>query len=101
MSQLSPILRGLPNNQLAFWCPGCQMAHVVAVGEGAQWTYNQNPEKPTISPSIKVTHPWWVAETEQYEARVCHSFVVDGKIQFLLDSWHPLAGRVVALPEFL
>jgi hypothetical protein len=31
--------------------------------------------------------------------RVCHSFVTDGKIQFLGDCTHALAGQTVELPE--
>jgi len=29
----------------------------------------------------------------------CHSFVVDGRIQFLQDSEHELAGQTVDLPD--
>ena len=29
----------------------------------------------------------------------CHSFVRDGKIRFLADSYHELAGQTVDLPE--
>ena len=29
----------------------------------------------------------------------CHSFVTDGRIQFLADCTHPLAGQTVDLPE--
>ena len=31
---------------------------------------------------------------------VCHSFVTDGRIQFLGDCTHSLAGQTVDLPEF-
>jgi hypothetical protein len=31
---------------------------------------------------------------------VCHSFVTDGKIQFLSDCTHALAGQTVALPDW-
>jgi hypothetical protein len=30
---------------------------------------------------------------------VCHSFVTDGRIQFLTDSNHALAGQTVDLPD--
>jgi hypothetical protein len=32
--------------------------------------------------------------------RVCHSFVVDGRIQFLGDCTHHLAGQTVDLPPW-
>jgi hypothetical protein len=31
---------------------------------------------------------------------VCHSFVTDGRIQFLTDCTHAFAGRTVDLPEW-
>jgi hypothetical protein len=31
---------------------------------------------------------------------VCHSFVTDGRIQFLNDCTHPLAGQTVDIPEW-
>jgi hypothetical protein len=31
---------------------------------------------------------------------VCHSFVIDGRIQFLSDSTHVLAGQTVDLPKW-
>lgn len=57
---------------------------------GPSWEYNLNPEKPTLEPSILATAgPGWV----------CHSFVRDGRIQFLGDCTHSLAGQTVDLPE--
>jgi hypothetical protein len=32
--------------------------------------------------------------------RQCHSFVTDGKIQFLPDCYHSLKGQTVELPEW-
>lgn len=48
-------------------------------------------EKPTFYPSLLllVTDP----------AKRCHSFVTDGKIQFLPDCGHALAGQTLELPE--
>jgi hypothetical protein len=102
-----------------FWCPGCDGAHLVYVGSGSgpRWGYNDNPERPTFTPSVLVksghyisTHkpgdPCWC----DYEARfgrpspfkcsICHSFVTDGKIQFLPDCTHELAGKTVDLPDW-
>jgi hypothetical protein len=31
---------------------------------------------------------------------ICHSFVTDGRIQFLNDCTHSLAGQTVDLPDF-
>ncbi|MDD0814299.1 DUF6527 family protein [Curvibacter sp. HBC28] len=57
MSQISPQLRSLEGGRLAFWCPGCNEAHQIAIGEGPgpRWGYNGNPERPTFTPSVLVT----------------------------------------------
>lgn len=34
-----------------------------------------------------------------WKCQVCHSFVTDGKIQFLGDCTHNLVGQIVELPE--
>lgn len=68
-----------------FWCPGCECAH----GINATWQFNGDLEKPTISPSVLATG----------EKR-CHSYVKDGKIQFLGDCDHVLKGQTVELPEW-
>lgn len=95
-----------------FWCPGCDGAHQVGVGEadGPRWGYNGDPEKPTFTPSIHVSGIQRLAEDEyqrvmageEVEPRpfVCHSFVTDGRIQFLGDCTHALAGKIVDLPDF-
>lgn len=78
-------------------------------GDGPMWTFNGDEEKPTLSPSILVrgTKPISDQEAERIMRGeniepipiVCHSFVTDGKIQFLTDSTHALAGQTVELPE--
>lgn len=116
MAAISPILRSVQDGGLAFWCPGCNSSHVVWVGQGSgpRWGYNGNPAAPTFSPSILVkgtyAEPPVTAENlEQWKRqpwpqkdveRVCHSFVTDGKIQFLADCTHKLAGQTVPLPNF-
>lgn len=119
MAALSKVLRSREGNGLSFWCPGCKTAHGLNIGEGpgARWGYNGNPEKPTFTPSVLVTtghycqgrahegcwctyyaeHP---NEERDFECVRCHSFVRDGRIQFLDDCTHALAGQTVDLPEF-
>lgn len=108
MSALSPILRSVEGGRLMFRCPGCDEPHMVAVGsgEGPRWGYNGDPAKPTFTPSILVTwsEPSDVAEefddTSKDRPMVCHSYVTDGRIQFLGDCTHALAGHTLDLPEF-
>ena len=93
-----PIVVNNPDGTLHGWlfrCPGCDAdpldggLHCPTTG----WTFNGDLERPTFSPSILVR---W--ESPQ-GPRVCHSFVTDGKIQFLGDCTHALAGQTVPLPN--
>lgn len=72
-----------------FHCPGCGNAHPVDV---TRWTWNGSMEAPTFSPSLLCN--------QHHEPSRCHSFIADGKIQFLSDCWHPLAGQTVEIPEW-
>lgn len=78
-------------------CPGCGFAHVlnVAAPERPKWTWNGSLALPTLSPSLLVT---WPRVGTVADGR-CHSFVRDGRIQFLSDCTHALAGQTVDLPE--
>lgn len=98
-----------------FWCPGCGCAHkVITEGAGA-WGFNGNVEAPTFTPSVLVrsghfaeghkgecwcTFEQRTGRTSHFKCFRCHSFVTDGRIQFLNDSTHALAGQTVPLPEW-
>lgn len=79
-----------------FECPGCDMPHGVrhGAGDGPRWGWNQSVDQPTLTPSILVR---W---DQGKEKKVCHSFVTNGKIKFLDDCTHPLAGCTVELPDW-
>lgn len=81
----------------AFFCPGCGYDHSFHVGGEAQhrvgrWAWNGSYDKPTFHPSL-------LCNQDMPEAR-CHSWVKDGKIQFLQDSHHSLANKTVDLPLY-
>lgn len=101
-----------------FWCPGCKMGHQF----DARWTFDGNMDEPTFSPSL-LNGPWWRmphdwdADTAPrnpdgshalgpdgihlagaFEAR-CHLFLRSGRLEFLSDCTHELAGQTVDLPE--
>lgn len=78
-----------------FFCPGCKEPHAVSVKGAGAWGYNDNPERPTFTPSVGVNLDKW-----NPAAARCHSFVTDGRIQFLTDSEHALAGQTVDMPDF-
>ena len=75
-------------------CPGCNSVHAC----DNRWTFNGDVEKPTFRASVlvyevkndagKVIHPR------------CHSYVTDGKINFLADSTNGHAGQTLDLPDW-
>ena len=71
-----------------FHCPGCKYDHSF----DSRWSFNGDFEKPTFAPSLLVNG---------FDPKIrCHSFVCDGKIQFLSDCFHELAGQTVELPDY-
>ena len=78
-----------------FWCPGCKSYHGVWVSRpnylGAQWRFNGDMQRPTFTPSLHIG-----AGT----ASVCHSFVRDGRIEYLPDCTHELSGKTVTLDPY-
>ena len=81
-----------------FQCPGCGCAHYVNTIKGEMgnpcWHFNGDVDNPTVSPSILVRYP--TAE----KMNICHSFVRNGKIEFLSDCTHELAGKTVELENW-
>jgi hypothetical protein len=55
------------------------------------WSWNGDTEHPTLRPSILSTY------NQGEVIHQCHSFVNDGKIQFLQDCTHDLVGQTVDL----
>lgn len=84
------------------FCPGCRCGHLVHVDPykneetGSSWGFNGDVEKPTFTPSILVTGV--VSDTDP-TLRICHSFVRDGVMQFLMDSTHDKRGCLVPLED--
>lgn len=87
---------------LGFRCPGCASTHYIQHGaeDGPNWSWNGNLEKPTFTPSVLVTYPGKDAGQDGAPPAVCHSFVTDGRIQYLGDCTHVLAGQTVDLPPW-
>lgn len=117
MSALGTKLRKLEGGRVSYWCPGCDMAHVLTVepgGEGPCWDWDGDTEEPSFSPSVLVRWETWVppvteANIDEWKRKpwqqtkkisICHAFVTDGYVQFLNDSTHALAGRTVPLSDF-
>lgn len=96
---------------LLFYCPGCEEAHGIPVDGSRGWNWNGSLESPTVTPSILVGGVVYGPDKlsfSQYKGpypcettpHVCHSFVTDGRIQYLGDCTHALVGTTVDLPEW-
>jgi hypothetical protein len=100
MSILRPFQGQRGREGFRFWCPGCKTSHSVNVNPAAGrpcWGFNGNVDRPTFTPSVLVTMS--DPDGELPDER-CHSFVRDGRIQFLGDCTHALSGQTVDLPPF-
>ncbi len=86
------------DGQFLFFCPGCGCCHYVNTkpGNGPVWNFNGDVDKPTVSPSLLVTMP---NRTTIGVTDICHSFIKEGKIQYLSDCTHHLAGQTIDLPN--
>jgi Family of unknown function (DUF6527) len=108
-------LKSIPGHEHfthAIFCPACKTGHGLCVGNSKppNWTFNGDFDKPTFTPSLLITgvqnateEEWERIERgEKVERRplVCHSFITDGKIEFLDDCTHELRGKTVPLEPF-
>lgn len=105
---LRGVLRTQQGHRLAFFCPGCNELHAVGIPPNRiAWGFNGDYERPTFSPSVKVEGVRRLTDDEHERVMrgetvkpvpfVCHSFVRNGKIEFLGDCTHALAGQTVDL----
>lgn len=105
-------LREIRKGQMAFFCPACKTSHFVIVDGTRGWSWNGDGNAPTFSPSILVrtghyapNHEglcWCGMEDKShgFSCFQCHSYVEDGKIRYLNDCSHNLAGQTVPLPDW-
>ena len=86
--------------EYVFWCPGCQCEHSVNTEiKGSLhpvWSLSGSLDNPTIFPSICVTTKWSVP---CFKDKVCHLFIRNGKIEYLPDCTHELAGKTVDMVD--
>ncbi len=71
---------------LVFWCPGCRYCHHL---ETTRWRWNGDMVKPTASPSLLINRE------KLGDSPRCHLFVKEGRIQYLSDCTHRLAGQTI------
>ncbi len=115
------------SGHLWYMCRGCGHKHVIAIEGRAQvapgrpvWTWNGSTAAPTVTPSVLGRSINLGAMTEDEHAEYeelsrthgadwllanspfrtcCHTFITDGRIQYLSDCTHQLAGQTIELPE--
>ncbi len=101
MPRVKPVTHGDGSPYGVHWdCPGCAAPHVVPTSGPNAWGFNGDMERPTLSPSVLChPHPALDEHGKRYETPRCHTFIRDGRIEFLADCTHALAGQTVDLPE--
>lgn len=98
-----------------FNCPGCKLQHPIRVSGEDAWQWNGSVDAPTLTPSVLFTAGHYATghngrcwctynkehpdEEDKFFCVRCHSHITDGKIMFLGDCSHELAGQTVDLPE--
>lgn len=100
MSQISPKLRAGPPGYFTHWCPACEGAHQYS----QTWKFNGNIDKPSFSPSMKITYSGKDAgekrdDDHRAPAARCHYFLTDGELRFCGDCSHSMSGKTVPLPD--
>lgn len=98
-----------PGRRVHFWCPGCEDVHSITARSPDGWEWNEDLERPTFNPSVKVGGVQWPPDSPFHKPThavaagkpiVCHSFVRDGRIKYLGDCTHSLARQTVDLPPW-
>lgn len=101
---------------IAIQCPGCGNEHYLNVNlkNGRPcWGFDYNYASPTFTPSLLVRTGKFAGTKEWYDkltperrsfvdqhSNICHSFIRNGKIQFLGDCTHSLKNQTVDLPDY-
>jgi hypothetical protein len=83
------------DNRYIFYCEGCAMCHSF----DNRWNFNGDMEKPTFYPSLLVQMRNAIVNNIVANNYVCNSFVREGKIEYLNDCSHKLAGNTVELKD--
>lgn len=109
MSNPVAVLRGVNDKGdiykgIFLWCPGCEYTsengqkvgglHLLPIGGNTKkrptWEWNGDLVRVTLNPSI-------LTKINRQKPFVCHSFLRDGRWQFLGDCTHSLANKVIPM----
>ena len=82
------------NERAYFYCVGCKSHHGISLAPG-RWTFDGNLEQPTVNPSVLSYY-----EDESGKRIVtCHLFIRAGRLKYLSDCQHELAGKTVDMED--
>jgi hypothetical protein len=90
---ISPVLNS--PGKFVFYCPGCEDYHTIDTTPHEKKRFHVLTGK-FSSPTVRES----VLSKGSQEKPTCHAFITNGKIEFLKDSTHSLAGQTVALKPF-
>ncbi len=77
--------------QYGYRCLGCECFHFFKIVEdGGKHTFNKDMDNPTVTPSLLCD---WQGVPK------CHSYIKNGKVQYLSDCEHKYAGLTIDLPN--
>lgn len=86
------------SGKFVFYCPGCNNTHTININPANAWpchTLTGSLEKPTVRASV------YCRGNKKNNTPNCHSFITKGKISFLYDCTHDLAGKTVELKPIM
>lgn len=101
-----------------FYCAGCDYNHIIYTDEAdlpdyhAKWSFDGNMRAPTFKPSLLCRTGHHVRGMPQPPdcdycgddsdaCTICHSFIRNGKIEYLSDCTHDLAGKTVDMVDVI
>ena len=97
MAKAKIILGGDDVKYVMFTCPGCGRIAIPVTGSKA-WQFNDDLDRPTLTPSILSTWSHDNGDGTKTEHR-CHAYLTDGVMRFLGDCTHSKANQNVELSE--
>ena len=94
---ISPKFQETDKGTMFWFCPGCKVLHPIYLDipgrVGPKWNWNGSLENPTFSPSFLTQ--WKQRDVDH----VCHTFIREGKVQYLGDCTHELKNTTIDLPD--
>lgn len=94
-NEKNPITGFYETADFVFYCPACETYHGIWTTHknknDAIWEFDNNLESPTIKPSLRIV--WKSGSVEE----VCHLYIRNGRIEYLKDCTHRLAGKTVEM----